>query len=387
MSTERVMSESSLTITTRDRLLQAATSLFSQRWYSEVSVADICRSAGLSNGIFYRYYRSKEDIFRELIEEYLAFLSQELSRMKLRKGREGLREFIDCLCSVTDTQRERVSIFREGQYRFYEYERRLTRIYSQYLEQILDRSASPSELVFLLAGTRFLAFRSVWNGIRFDTDQILGILCDGLFPDAPDDLTPVFDGEIHPPPMQLSQDTKQRLLHSGRQLFGERGYHDVNIHEITHAAKVGVGTFYNYFPGKERFAEAVIRLLSSEIRAFIRRNLQTSLHPALRELRGMLLFSFYITTIDRSCYNIVREGEFVVPEAVRQYYDAFEAGYHQRRSDFGVVDASIAANFLMGLSHHLGLELLYDGNTNRAHSLIAGLAGHLKHGVRMEDLP
>lgn len=380
------MSESSLTGTTIDRLLESATVLFSKRWYSEVSVADICRTAGVSNGIFYRYYRGKEAIFRELIERYLAILSNELSGLPPSAGIDGLRQFVDCVFRVTDTQRELVSIFREGQYRFYEYERRLSRLYSGHIEQILGRRISPSEHVFLLAGTRFLAFRSIWNGITFDTDEILAILSRGLFRDAPEDIDSVFQGDIAPPAMQLSQDTLQRLLHAGRKLFGERGYHDVNIHEITHAAQVGVGTFYNYFAGKEAFAEAVIDLISSEIRSFIRRNMHSGLHPMLRELRGMLLFSFYITAIDRSCYNIVREGEFVVPDAVRQYYDAFEAGYHERPHDFPEHDPGIAANILMGISHHLGLELLYDGNTHRAQKLISGLAGHLKYGIRMEDI-
>lgn len=380
------MSESSLTGTTIDRLLDSATVLFSKRWYSEVSVADICRTAGVSNGIFYRYYRGKEAIFRELIERYLAILSNELSVLPPSAGIDGLRQFVDCVFRVTDTQRELVSIFREGQYRFYEYERRLSRLYSGHIEQILGRRISPSEHVFLLAGTRFLAFRSIWNGITFDTGEILAILSEGLFRDAPEDIDSVFQGDIAPPAMQLSQDTLQRLLHAGRKLFGERGYHDVNIHEITHAAQVGVGTFYNYFAGKEAFTEAVIDLVSSEIRSFIRQNMHSGQHPMLRELRGMLLFSFYITAIDRSCYNIVREGEFVVPDAVRQYYDAFEAGYHERPDDFPEHDPGIAANILMGISHHLGLELLYDGNTHRAQKLIAGLAGHLKHGIRMEDI-
>ncbi|MFW6234194.1 MAG: TetR/AcrR family transcriptional regulator, partial [Spirochaetota bacterium] len=113
------MSESSLTRTTIDRLLDSATVLFSKRWYSEVSVADICRTAGVSNGIFYRYYRSKEAIFRELIERYLAVLTDELMALAPSTGVAGLRQFIDCVFRVTDTRRELVSIFREGQYRFY----------------------------------------------------------------------------------------------------------------------------------------------------------------------------------------------------------------------------------------------------------------------------
>jgi len=52
---------------TEDRLVQSAVELFSHKWYGTVSVAAICRRAGLSNGVFYRYLDGKEALFRRIL--------------------------------------------------------------------------------------------------------------------------------------------------------------------------------------------------------------------------------------------------------------------------------------------------------------------------------
>ena len=44
----------------RERLLESAKTLFSQRGYYATSVEDIVESAGLSKGAFYFYFKSKE---------------------------------------------------------------------------------------------------------------------------------------------------------------------------------------------------------------------------------------------------------------------------------------------------------------------------------------
>jgi len=56
---------------TRSRLLSSAVRLFARSWYSSVSVAEICRESGLSNGIFYRYFPNKEALFREMVRSTL----------------------------------------------------------------------------------------------------------------------------------------------------------------------------------------------------------------------------------------------------------------------------------------------------------------------------
>jgi TetR/AcrR family transcriptional regulator, transcriptional repressor of aconitase len=51
---------------TRDRILDAAETLFQQRGYHETSMDEIVRKSGMSKGAIYGYFESKEDLFRSL---------------------------------------------------------------------------------------------------------------------------------------------------------------------------------------------------------------------------------------------------------------------------------------------------------------------------------
>lgn len=46
-------------------------------------------------------------------------------------------------------------------------------------------------------------------------------------------------------------ETRERLYRSALRLFAERGYFETTVEDITEAADVGKGTFFNYFPTKE----------------------------------------------------------------------------------------------------------------------------------------
>jgi AcrR family transcriptional regulator len=54
---------------TRKLLLEAATTVFEQDGFLNARIADIAERAGVSHGLFYHYFDSKEQIFRELAEE------------------------------------------------------------------------------------------------------------------------------------------------------------------------------------------------------------------------------------------------------------------------------------------------------------------------------
>jgi AcrR family transcriptional regulator len=53
----------------RERLLESAKVLFSQKGYYATSVEDIVENAGFSKGTFYFYFKSKEELFKSLVEE------------------------------------------------------------------------------------------------------------------------------------------------------------------------------------------------------------------------------------------------------------------------------------------------------------------------------
>lgn len=51
---------------TRAALLAAAAEVFAERQYLDTNVADIVARAGVSHGTFYTYFKSKEEIFKEV---------------------------------------------------------------------------------------------------------------------------------------------------------------------------------------------------------------------------------------------------------------------------------------------------------------------------------
>jgi len=53
------------------------------------------------------------------------------------------------------------------------------------------------------------------------------------------------------------RETHSRIFDAALRLFAERGYANTPVEEITEAADVAKGTFFNYFPTKEAILEAL----------------------------------------------------------------------------------------------------------------------------------
>ena len=64
--------------------------------------------------------------------------------------------------------------------------------------------------------------------------------------------------ETEPRSSRRKRKTRARLLRAALELMAERGMEGVAINEITEAADVGFGTFYNYFDSKEAIHDALV---------------------------------------------------------------------------------------------------------------------------------
>src|SRR3954466_15035097 len=53
----------------RQQLLDAATELFAERAYDEVSVEDIAKAAGVTRGLVHRYFGGRKDVYLALLEQ------------------------------------------------------------------------------------------------------------------------------------------------------------------------------------------------------------------------------------------------------------------------------------------------------------------------------
>lgn len=61
-------------------------------------------------------------------------------------------------------------------------------------------------------------------------------------------------------------ETKERLFRTALQLFAKQGYVNTRVEEITAAADVAKGTFFNYFPSKEHLLFALAERQQDVIR-------------------------------------------------------------------------------------------------------------------------
>lgn len=373
---------------TEERLLAAAVELFSKKWYGTVSVAEICRLAGLSNGVFYRYFDGKEALFKMILGRVLDQVRDVADDVQGGTPRERLRHFTQVITQFSQDHPDLVSVFREGQYRFFDYERRLVAIYIRSLGAVLGREVGDAEYLFALGGIRFCAIRRAFGSAQVSVDAVCDLVADGLYRGLSFDPAKVFGGTATPLPIPLEEGARDRLLRAGRRLFGEQGFFETNIHEVTSSASLSVGTFYTYFDSKESFYRELIARTGLDARTFILENRASSsgLNALEYELRSLWLWLTYLS-LDKYCYNIVREAEFVLPAAVHEYYGAFAAGYRHRAPEHRVnlmapqLDEETAVEYLMGLAHYFGIKTAFDESKENARALVEQIGAYLARGL------
>jgi AcrR family transcriptional regulator len=66
-----------------------------------------------------------------------------------------------------------------------------------------------------------------------------------------------------------SADTRERLFHAALALFAQKGFAETTVEDITEAADVGKGTFFNYFPSKDHILLAFGELQLSKLESAI----------------------------------------------------------------------------------------------------------------------
>jgi AcrR family transcriptional regulator len=160
-----------------------------------------------------------------------------------------------------------------------------------------------------------------------------------------------------------SAETRERLFNAAVRLFAEKGFAETTVEDITNAADVGKGTFFNYFPSKEhiliafsdmqlgkleRFVEAA-RSTKEPMRAFFRTmSQQMTSEPAKKPDFMRALLQANLSSL--SVRNVMRErnvrGENLLSQLVqigqergefRRDVSALEIARVFRQMTFGTV--------------------------------------------------
>lgn len=67
----------------KDAIKRAALELFSQRGYTKATAAEIAKLTGLSKGLIYYYFDSKQQIFEEILQDAFSDLLSKLEKIKI----------------------------------------------------------------------------------------------------------------------------------------------------------------------------------------------------------------------------------------------------------------------------------------------------------------
>lgn len=164
-----------------------------------------------------------------------------------------------------------------------------------------------------------------------------------------------------PPQTARGRKTRQELLQAAEAVFGERGYDQASISEITQRAGVAQGTFYVYFPDKKAAFVELVEDLGKRLRTELAKAI-AGLGDRLEIERAGFRAFFEFSARHRQLYRIVHQAEFVDPEVFRAYYRRMAEGYAK-----GLAKAMDArqirrmaperlAYCLMGIADHLGMR-------------------------------
>ncbi|GEM_PF-4920018 len=73
---KKILSEINKRETAKDKIIRVAMMLFAKKGYGDTSVNTIVREAGVSKGAFFHYWKSKEDLLREMLDAYMDEIKQ-----------------------------------------------------------------------------------------------------------------------------------------------------------------------------------------------------------------------------------------------------------------------------------------------------------------------
>jgi AcrR family transcriptional regulator len=85
-----------------------------------------------------------------------------------------------------------------------------------------------------------------------------------------------------------SAETRERLFRSALQLFAQKGFAETTVEDITEAADVGKGTFFNYFPSKDHILIAFSDMQIGKLELAVE-GLRASGQPLQDFMRGLVM--------------------------------------------------------------------------------------------------
>jgi len=275
--------------------------------YQRTSVDGIGKAAGVSKQTIYRHFADKSDILRAIVIQTSAAFEHTVPLVSERLGTQAVIE--NCVASVRRSffDSESIHLFRLGisiAAQLPELAATVNGHFVKSLAPIADQigmleRAGKIAVISPLEGAAQAGVMAV-EGVRYhmgfpwptaptapkDIAAIADLYLNGFLgrsvqawpdftidaADAPDARTQAIHGDIRAyfddvADLRLAEEDLQRLVGIARKMFFAAGYRDSSLDEIGPAARIGRGTLYRWFGGKEALFRVAMLHAASEVGA------------------------------------------------------------------------------------------------------------------------
>ena len=367
------------------RLIESALKLSIRKRHDSISVAEICREADLSNGVFYRYFSGKDELERRLLDDAMGRIGRAIYAAADNPHPERrLGLLAESLAGCGGIDPALLAVFHEGRYRFADCRRRIHELFQEGLSRALERKAIFPEDVFSIGSPYFCAVRRALQSVPVVESTVSAIVLRGAFPDLDFEEERVFAPPEAPPPPDGISRLSEALSSAGETLFSKKGFTATNVHDIASAAGCSVGAFYLYFPSKDSFHGQLVQRLYADLERFVSANLPEGLNRLERELRRLWLFALRVRA-DRNRRRLLQEAEFVSPRATDAFRESMVSSvWNSLLAEPGFdpsLDTRTTTEFLLGLAQAVGLDPEISPSDDTLRYEIASLGRLLAGGI------
>jgi len=159
-------------------------------------------------------------------------------------------------------------------------------------------------------------------------------------------------------------ETRNKLLSAAEIVFGNKGYYNASIVNITQEADVANGTYYNYFATKKDIFDELIRDYSRDLRLSIKKEMETAKNHVDAQRKGYEAFFVWVKNRP-DLYSIVQQAVVVDEELYRWYYRKLADGFLKSLTagvndgEFKDLHKETVAYSLMSVGQFLGMRWIY----------------------------
>ncbi len=367
----------------RDKLIESSIQLFSSNTYENVSISQICKNGKVSNGLFYKHFKNKEEIFKYLLEETSNRIENYFNEIFGNSIQDRLESFIEINFKLTKDQLPLIRVYREGQYKFTEFEQKLREVYLNALNTVFGRDLDEFEYIFIMSGIRYINVNFVTRGIENNPKFLAKILMNGFFSKGNLNIISLKEKDLYLRVLFNSENIRHQLLKEGEILFGSKGVYDTKVNDIVDAVGTGVGSFYYYYKTKEEFLKEIAINIKNTLLFFLKDNSQNRLSPLDQHIFFLYLMHEYFKKSTYK-YQILRELEFIEYDVSIDYFRTLEEYYINtlEKTTYKFEEKRIISAVLIGLSHYMGIEFFFTKNLNDKDDFLNKMSNLLSSGIK-----